>query len=248
MPTSDVSHWAAVFTPVPAVDIRGGRCVRLVQGDFSRETRYADDPAEMARHWQAQGAQWLHVVDLDGARDGVRANAATIARLLAAVEIPVQVGGGIRSVDTARQLLDDGAQRVVVGTRAAEAPEALAEWIDALGAERIVVGVDARDGRVATHGWTTLTDVGVVEVCTKLAGLGVQRVVYTDVGRDGLLGGPNVDVTGEVARVIRVIGSGGVSTVDHLRALAQIGAEGAIIGKALYEGRLTLKDALSVAC
>jgi phosphoribosylformimino-5-aminoimidazole carboxamide ribotide isomerase len=237
-----------VFTPVPAVDIRGGRCVRLVQGDFSRETRYADDPAEMARHWQAQGAQWLHVVDLDGARDGVRANAAIIAQLLAAVDIPVQVGGGIRTVDSARELLDAGATRVVVGTRAAEEPEALAQWIDALGADQVVVGVDARDGRVATHGWTTVTDLSVVQLCERLVGLGVKRVVYTDVGRDGLLGGPNVDVTREVARVIGVIGSGGVSTVDHLRALAEAGAEGAIIGTALYEGRLSLKDAMAAAC
>jgi len=248
MPTSDVSHWAAVFTPVPAVDIRGGRCVRLVQGDFSRETRYADDPAEMARHWQAQGAQWLHIVDLDGARDGVRANAATIARLLAAVDIPVQVGGGIRSIGTARELLAAGAARVVVGTRAAEEPDALADWIDALGTDHVVVGVDARDGRVATHGWTSVTDLSVTTLCERLAGLGVQRVVFTDVGRDGLLGGPNVDLTREVARVIGVIGSGGVSTVEHLRALAEAGAEGAIIGTALYEGRLSLKDALTVAC
>jgi len=237
-----------VFTPVPAVDIRGGRCVRLVQGDFSRETRYADDPSEMARHWQSQGAQWLHVVDLDGARDGVRANAAAIARLLTAVDIPVQVGGGIRSVDTARELLDAGAARVVVGTRAAEEPDALAEWIAALGADRLVVGVDARDGRVATHGWTTVTDLTVTTLCERLAGFGVKRVVYTDVGRDGILGGPNVEVTREVARVIGVIGSGGVSTVGHLQALAEAGAEGAIIGTALYEGRLSLKEALSVAC
>ncbi len=237
-----------MFTPVPAVDIRGGRCVRLVQGDFSRETRYADDPAEMARHWQAQGAQRLHVVDLDGARDGVRANADVISRLLHAVSIPVQVGGGIRTLETARALLDDGADRVVVGTRAAEDPGALSAWLNALGPERVVVGVDARDGRVATHGWTTLTDTGVVEFCERLAALGVQRVVYTDVGRDGILGGPNVEVTREVAGILRVIGSGGVSSVEHLRALAEAGAEGAIIGTALYEGRLNLQDALVVAC
>jgi phosphoribosylformimino-5-aminoimidazole carboxamide ribotide isomerase len=237
-----------VFTPIPAVDIRGGRCVRLVQGDFARETRYADDPAEMARHWQDQGASRLHVVDLDGARDGVRANAEVVARLLRGVSIPVQVGGGIRSLDTARTLVEQGADRVVVGTHAAEEPEALAEWALTLGAERLVVGVDARDGRVATHGWRSVTELTVVELCARLASLGARRVVYTDVGRDGVLAGPNVETTRELAQMIGVIGSGGVATVEDLRALAEAGAEGAIIGTALYEGRLQLRDALAVAC
>jgi phosphoribosylformimino-5-aminoimidazole carboxamide ribotide isomerase len=222
--------------------------VRLVQGDFSRETRYADDPAEMARHWQAQGASRLHVVDLDGARDGVRANADVITRLIGAVKIPVQVGGGVRTLETARALLDQGADRVVVGTRAAEEPEVLALWAEELGAERLVVGVDARGGRVATHGWRTVTDLAVVDLCAQLSRGGVRRVVYTDVGRDGVLAGPNVETTREVAQVIGVIGSGGVASVEHLRALAEAGAEGAIIGTALYEGRLHLKDALAVAC
>jgi phosphoribosylformimino-5-aminoimidazole carboxamide ribotide isomerase len=237
-----------VFTPIPAVDIRGGRCVRLVQGDFSREKHYADDPVEMARHWVDQGAQRLHVVDLDGARDGVRANAAVIARVLGSVNIPVQVGGGIRSVETARTLLDGGADRVIVGTRAAEDPEVLSEWLDALGPERLVVGVDARDGRVATHGWLNLTDVPVYDLCERLARLGVRRVVYTDIGRDGVLDGPDLLTTREIAKVIGVIGSGGISQVEHLRALAEAGAEGAIIGTALYERRLQLGDALAATC
>jgi phosphoribosylformimino-5-aminoimidazole carboxamide ribotide isomerase len=237
-----------VFTPIPAVDIRGGRCVRLVQGDFTRETTYSDDPAEMARHWEAEGAQRLHVVDLDGARDGVRANAAVIRRLLGSVSIPVQVGGGIRSLETARALLDDGADRVVMGTKAAEEPETVAEWVSALGADRLIIGVDARDGRVATHGWATVTDFEVVAFCERLATMGAGRVIYTDVGRDGLLGGPDVERTRALARVVCVIGSGGVSSVEHLRALADAGAEGAIVGTALYEGRLKLADALAVAC
>ena len=238
----------ARFTPIPAVDIRGGRCVRLVQGDFAREKRYADDPAEMARYWQDQGASRLHVVDLDGARDGVRANAEVISRLVSASCIPVQVGGGVRSLETARALLDQGADRVVVGTRAAEEPEALAHWVVELGAAHLVVGVDARNGLVATHGWLSVTDIDVVSFCERLAELGVERVVYTDVGRDGVLSGPNVETTREVAMRIGVIGSGGVATVEHLRALAEAGAEGAIVGTALYEGRLRLQDALSVAC
>jgi phosphoribosylformimino-5-aminoimidazole carboxamide ribotide isomerase len=237
-----------VFTPIPAVDIRGGRCVRLVQGDFARETRYADDPAEMARHWQAQGATRLHVVDLDGARDGIRANRDVIRRLLRSVDVPVQVGGGIRSLETARAVLENGADRVVIGTAAAEQPATLAEWIDALGADRLVVGVDARDGRVVTRGWLSATDVNVLSFCERLSAAGVRRVIYTDVGRDGLLGGPDIPGTRRVAQLIGVIASGGVSRVEHLTALAEAGAEGAIVGTALYEGRLTLSEALAAAC
>jgi phosphoribosylformimino-5-aminoimidazole carboxamide ribotide isomerase len=237
-----------VFTLIPAVDIRGGRCVRLVQGDFSRETTYATDPAEMARHWEAQGARRLHVVDLDGARDGTRANASVITKLLAAVKVPVQVGGGIRSLETATQLLEQGADRVVVGTRAAEDPDAMATWVAELGHDHLVVGVDARDGRVATDGWLAQTDIDAVAFCARLARLGVRRVVYTDVGRDGLMGGPNTQMTRAIARLVAVIGSGGVRTLDDLRELADAGAEGAIVGTALYEGRLTLADALAVAC
>jgi phosphoribosylformimino-5-aminoimidazole carboxamide ribotide isomerase len=248
MQTSVGSQQAAVFTPIPAVDIRGGRCVRLVQGDFSRETRYADDPVEMARHWEAEGAQRLHVVDLDGARDGVRANAAVIAKLIGSVTIPVQVGGGVRAIESANELLHQGADRVVVGTRAAEDPVAMAQWVDTLGAERLVVGVDARDGRVATHGWANVVNEDVLSFCQRLVGLGVRRVVYTDVGRDGVLGGPNVTMTREISRIMAVIGSGGVATVQDLQALAEAGAEGAIVGTALYEGRLTLGQALGAAC
>jgi phosphoribosylformimino-5-aminoimidazole carboxamide ribotide isomerase len=242
------AQWRTVFTPIPAVDIRGGRCVRLVQGDFARETRYADDPVEMARHWVDQGAQRLHVVDLDGARLGVRANAVTISCLLKAVSVPVQVGGGIRALETARTLVDEGADRVVVGTRAAENPTTLAEWLDALGPERLVVGVDARNGRIATNGWLNVTDASVVTLCETLASVGIRRVVYTDIGRDGVLRGPDVETTRSIVKLIRVIGSGGVSSVAHLRALADAGAEAAIIGTALYEGRLRLSEALIATC
>ena len=202
----------------------------------------------MARHWQGEGARRLHVVDLDAARDGVRVNADAISRILRAVTIPVQVGGGIRSLEGARALLDEGADRVVVGTRAVEDPSSLAQWVVALGTERLVVGVDARDGHVATNGWTNLTDMDAVEFCQRLASLGVRRVIYTDVARDGLLAGPNIETTREIARTIRVIGSGGVSSVEHLQALSSAGAEGAIIGTALYEGRLSLQAAMALAC
>jgi phosphoribosylformimino-5-aminoimidazole carboxamide ribotide isomerase len=237
-----------VFTPIPAIDIRGGRCVRLVEGDFARETSYGDDPAEMARHWAAAGAQRLHVVDLDGARDGIRANAETIRRVLGAVQIPVQVGGGIRTLDTAHSLLAEGAARVVIGTTAAENPEVMSTWVAALGAEQVIVGVDARRGRVATHGWQQVTELDVLTFCQLLKEGGVERVLYTDVARDGRLAGPDVAGTRAIADVLKVIGSGGVSTVEHLRELAAAGAEGAIIGTALYEGRLKLGDALVTAC
>jgi phosphoribosylformimino-5-aminoimidazole carboxamide ribotide isomerase len=236
------------FTPIPAIDIRGGRCVRLVEGDFARETRYADDPAEMARYWAAEGAQRLHVVDLDGARDGVRGNADVIRSLLGSVQIPVQVGGGIRTLETAQELLAEGAARVVIGTTAAEDPEVMRTGVAKLGAEQVIVGVDARGGRVATHGWQTVTDLDVLSFCQVLKDYGVQRVLYTDVARDGRLSGPDVEGTRAIASLMNVIGSGGVSTVEQLRELADAGAEAAIIGTALYEGRLKLGDALATAC
>jgi phosphoribosylformimino-5-aminoimidazole carboxamide ribotide isomerase len=237
-----------VFTPIPAIDIRGGRCVRLVQGDYSKETAYADDPSEMARRWQAEGAQRLHVVDLDGARDGIRANAEAIRHVLHSVAIPVQVGGGIRSSLTVQTLLDEGATRVVVGTTAAEHPDELGAWVAAFGSDSIIVAVDARGGRVATHGWQNVTDLDVLGFCRLLKTYGVERVLYTDVSRDGQLAGPDIEGTRAVAGELKVIGSGGVATVAHLRELADAGAEGAIIGTALYEGRLKLGDALVTAC
>ena len=234
--------------PIPAVDIRAGRCVRLVQGDFSNETRYGDDPVAMALRWQAEGAQRLHIVDLDGARDGVRANADVIRRLVQTLNVPVQVGGGIRALDTARELIGQGADRVIVGTAAARDPAALKGWIDDLGAERVIVAVDARAGLVATHGWQHSTELEVTDFCQALKQLGVQRVLYTDVQRDGMHDGPNIAATRKIADLIGVIASGGISTVEHLCQLAEAGAESAIIGTALYTGRLQLRQALKAPC
>jgi phosphoribosylformimino-5-aminoimidazole carboxamide ribotide isomerase len=239
-----------VFQPIPAIDIRGGRCVRLVQGDYARERVFADDPVAMAQHWAEQGAERLHVVDLDGARDGARANSSVIAQLISGVSIPVQVGGGVRALQTAEQLMVDGADRVVVGTAAAERPDALREWVARLGPERIVVGVDARNGLVATHGWTETTPLDAAQFCHTLADLGVIRILYTDISRDGTLEGPNVTALKKLLSSeprVRVLASGGVSSLGDLRALAEAGAEGAIIGTALYDGRLTL-DAVLAAC
>ena len=241
----------ASLEPIPAIDIRDGRCVRLVQGDYAREQVYADDPVEMARRWATEGAPRLHVVDLDGARDGVLTNAPVIRRLMQAVQVPVQVGGGIRSLESAEALLHDGAARVVVGTAAAERPDDLAKWVTHLGAERLVVGVDARNGLVATHGWTETTSLQATDFCRVLADLGIRRVLYTDISRDGTLAGPNVSALKTLVASeprLRVLASGGVSRLEDLRALAEAGAEGAIIGTALYDGRLALHDALAVAC
>jgi phosphoribosylformimino-5-aminoimidazole carboxamide ribotide isomerase len=200
----------------------------------------------MARHWESEGAQRLHVVDLDGARDGVRANAAVIGRLIQAVKIPVQVGGGIRAKETIRSLLDDGASRVVIGTIAVEDPDAVGDWVAEFGADAIVVGVDARGGMVATHGWQNIIDLAALTFCQRLKDYGVVRVLYTDIGRDGRLLGPDIEGTRAIASLVSVIGSGGVASVEHLCALAAAGAEAAIVGTALYEKRLTLKEALAL--
>ncbi len=223
--------------------------MRLLRGDFERETVYGDDPVEVARRWAAEGAERLHVVDLDGARDGTRTNAETIARLIRGVDIPVQVGGGIRSLDTARAVLADGAERVIVGTAAVEAFDRLSDWIVHLGADRLVVGVDTRQGRVATRGWLETTDLEARAFCQALAGAGVRRILFTDISRDGTLEGPNVEAVRAVASDdrLRVLASGGVASAEHVRDLAAAGAEGAILGKALYDGRLSLPDVLCAA-
>ncbi len=239
----------SAFQLIPALDIRAGRCVRLLQGNYERETVYGDDPVAVACRWEAEGAERLHVVDLDGAREGTRPNAALIARLVRAVSIPVQVGGGIRTLEAARALLDEGAERVVLGTAAVDARHRLREWLDPLSAERVVVGVDARDGRVATRGWLETTDLDARTFCASLADAGVARVLLTDIGRDGTLAGPNVGAVRQVAGDgrLRVLASGGVSQVAHVRDLATAGAEGAIVGRALYDGRVRLADLLAAA-
>ena len=237
------------FVPIPAVDIRKGRCVRLLQGDVRHETVYGDDPVEVARRWEAEGAPRLHVVDLDGALEGDRRNGFVIAKLLRSVPIPVQVGGGIRTLQTAKQVLAEGADRVVIGTAAVERFDDLKQWVAELTPERLIVGVDTRDGRVATRGWMETTAIDAMPFCEALVAIGVRRILHTDIGRDGTLGGPDVAAVRAIARGgrLRVLASGGVATVEHLRELANAGAEGAIIGKALYDGRLRLAEVLAMA-
>lgn len=230
---------------IPAVDIRGGRCVRLCQGDFQRETVFGDDPAAVARSWQEAGAARLHVVDLDGAREGRPANAQVIRRLIQALSIPVQVGGGLRDRNSIDSYLDAGAARVVLGTAAVKDRSLLAEAIADHG-ERIVVAVDARVGVVAIEGWREETPLTAAELMSELAAEGVPRFIYTDALRDGTLRGPEfAAVEAVLARVdVPVIYAGGVSSIADLVRLASLGVEGTIIGQALYTRAVDFQQAL----
>jgi phosphoribosylformimino-5-aminoimidazole carboxamide ribotide isomerase len=232
---------------IPAIDIRGGRCVRLVQGDYARETVYDADPLAVAQRWVEQGATRLHVVDLDGAREGAPRNRALIERIAASVSVPVQVGGGIRSADDALHYRDAGLARVILGTAAVEDRALVAKLAAALG-EALVVGIDARAGIVRTRGWIESAGITAVELARELRGLGVGRFVYTDIGVDGMLQGPNLPALRQfiAAAGCPVIASGGVGRLADLPAIAATGAEAVIAGKALYTGDLRLDEALAV--
>lgn len=234
----------------PAIDLRGGEVVRLAQGASDRQTSYGTDPAAQASTFAAAGARWLHVVDLDRAF-GTGDNASAIAGIVAAVgaTLAVQVGGGVRSVERARTLVDLGVTRVILGTAAAERPALVHEVVAALGPERVVVGIDARDGAVAVRGWTETSALTATDLAVRVAGQGVRTVIYTDIARDGMLGGPDLDgsVALQEAAGVSVIASGGIATLDDLRAVAAAGLGGAITGRALYEGRFSLADALAAA-
>jgi phosphoribosylformimino-5-aminoimidazole carboxamide ribotide isomerase len=237
----------------PAIDLRQGRCVRLQQGDFATETVFADDPTEVARRWAAEGAQWIHVVNLDGALgESATANLAALGRILAAVGIPVQFGGGVRSVDDVARLLDMGVARVILGTVAVRQPRVVEAALAAHDSERVLVGIDARQGRVTIHGWLEASEVEAADLAKRMAALGVRRIVYTDVQRDGMLQGVNIEATRQLAQAsgLSVIASGGVASLEDLRALKaceQDGIEGVIIGMALYRGAIRLADALTIA-
>lgn len=237
---------------IPAVDLKAGRTVRLVEGAADRETCYDVDPVETALGFERAGAPAIHLVDLDGAFVGRgEANAEVIAAILAAVRVPVELGGGLRSAAAVEAALAAGATWAIVGTMAVEEPELLRALVSALGS-RIVVGVDARDGVVATRGWTASNGVAATTFVRELVSLGVERVIYTDIGRDGTLQGPNIEATVAVARDagIRVTASGGIASLDDIRALAAHagdGIEGCVVGKALYEGRFSLREALAAS-
>jgi phosphoribosylformimino-5-aminoimidazole carboxamide ribotide isomerase len=236
---------------IPAIDIRGGRCVRLEQGDYARETIFADDPATVARRWQSAGARRIHVVDLDGAREGQVLNRDAVLAVVSAVSIPVQLGGGIRDLATVERYLAAGVDRVILGTAAVKDQMALTSAV-AHFRERIAVGVDARDGFVAIEGWRETSSVAAVDLVRQISEAGVSRVIYTDILRDGVLKGPNFAAMEEmVAQAsglplpVAVIASGGVSSIDHLKRLATTGVEGAIVGRALYTGDVDLVEALA---
>lgn len=236
----------------PAIDLKDGQCVRLVQGKVENKTVYSSTPAEVARRLQKQGARWLHIVDLDGAFSGKPANLQAIEAIADAVTIPFQVGGGLRTRQDIERLLQTGASRVIIGTRAVDGPDFIKELLDEFGNEKMVLGLDARDGRVAVQGWVETVELTAIELGCQMKELGMRTAVYTDVSRDGLLAGPNLAATREVAlhTGLSVIASGGVSTGYHIRALQDMEADGvvgAIIGKALYDGKITLAEALQAA-
>jgi phosphoribosylformimino-5-aminoimidazole carboxamide ribotide isomerase len=232
----------------PAIDLRGGRCVRLRQGDYAQETVFGDDPAAMARRWADLGAPWLHLVDLDGAKEGRPINGASVQAIVAAAKVPCQLGGGLRTADDVALALSWGVARVIVGTRALKDPDGFAALCRQFPGQ-IVLGLDAKNGRVATDGWLEVSDVSAVELAQSQAASGCAAVVCTDISKDGMLQGPNFDGLAELAAAVDlpVIASGGVTTVEDVRRLARLGLAGCIIGRALYEGRIELPAALRAA-
>jgi phosphoribosylformimino-5-aminoimidazole carboxamide ribotide isomerase len=226
---------------IPAIDLRDGRCVRLEQGDFARDTQYGDDPLATARAFEEHGARWLHLVDLDGARDGTARHLHVLRAIAQATALHVEFGGGLRDPRAIGEALAAGAARVVLGTTALEDPALLAEACATQG-DRIVVGLDARDGMVAVRGWTATSATSAIDLARRVVAAGARRLIYTDIATDGMLGGPNLaGLRALIAAVpVPVIASGGVATTAHLAAVAEAGAEAAIVGKALYTGALPL--------
>jgi phosphoribosylformimino-5-aminoimidazole carboxamide ribotide isomerase len=241
------------FDVIPAIDLRGGRCVRLRQGDFGAETQYGDDPVAMARRWASEGARRLHVVDLDGAAKGERAHGSVIASICGALQIPVQVGGGLRDLDKIASVLDAGAEWAILGTAAAANPEVL----DAACARypgRIAVGIDQRDGKVAVDGWLGDSEVSAIEIARRAERAGAAAIVFTDIRRDGTGLGANLDATLAFARAhtVPVVVSGGVARLEDVRAAraafdAGENLRGVIVGRALYESEIRLGDAIAIA-
>lgn len=233
----------------PAIDLKEGQCVRLVQGKADNKTVYSNSPALMARTFQEAGARYLHVVDLDGAFQGAPGNQAAIKAIADEIDIPFQVGGGLRSREDVERTLELGAARVIIGTRAVSSPEFVKDLLSCFGAEKIVLGLDARDGWVTVEGWVSNSSLRATDFALQMKELGVETMVYTDVSRDGLLQGPNLEGIKQMAGIsgLKLIASGGVSSLENIRGLKQLehmGVTGAIIGKALYDGKLDLKDAL----
>ncbi len=245
-----------MFMIYPAIDLRNGQVVRLQQGDPNRQTTYATDPLATARHWASEGARWIHVVNLDGAFGEItaaKANRHALSAICAALkpQVRVQFGGGLRSLDDVRAAFDAGADRVVLGTAAVENPRLVADALAQYGSERVMVGLDSRNGLVVTRGWQQATHISAIELGRLMREMGVTRALYTEVGRDGMMAGVAAEMTAALAQVtgLRVIASGGVHTLDDVRELlfyTPQGVEGVVIGRALYEGTLTLSEALKL--
>jgi phosphoribosylformimino-5-aminoimidazole carboxamide ribotide isomerase len=238
---------------IPAIDIKDGRCVRLRQGDMKSATVFSENPVAMARHWVDLGARRLHVVDLNGARSGRPANETVIRRIVEEVgaEVPVQLGGGLRDLDTIERYIDGGVGFVVIGTAAVKSPGFLHDACSAFGGH-VIVALDARDGKVATDGWSKLTGHDVVDLAVKFEDYGVEAILYTDIGRDGMLSGLNLEATVALARAVKipVIASGGVATMEDIERLCSVQSEGieaAVLGRSLYEGTLDFRAALERA-
>ena len=235
---------------IPAIDIKDGQCVRLYKGDFEKETVYGA-PVEMAKLWAKKGAKRLHIVDLDGAREGVPHNLDLVTKIVKEIDLPVQIGGGIRSLEMISDYLDRGVDRVIIGTAAVKNPKLVLDAVSKWGADKIVVGIDAKSGQVATEGWLETSDTSAVKLGKEMKEKGVKWVVYTDIDRDGTLTGPNIAATKELAERtgLNVIASGGVSSLEDIKKLKEIedeGVKGVIVGKALYNDNLKLEKALKL--
>lgn len=231
----------------PAIDIQDGKCVRLFKGSFSEVTVYGDDPVEMAKKWESQGGEFLHVVDLDGARYGQGKNAELVRKICMALQIPVQTGGGIRTMEDIESRLSCGVSRVIIGTKAVRDEDFVKEAVECFG-EKIVIGIDAKDGFAATEGWEEVSGFRAVELAKKMSALGVSSFVYTDIATDGTLAGPNVPAMHEMAESVpaNVIASGGIGSYEHIRALRPTGVEGVIVGRALYTGNVSLSESIRI--
>ena len=235
----------------PAIDILGGKCVRLFKGQFDQQTVFADDPLEMALKWQEAGAKYLHLVDLDGAKSGMPSNLSVIERIVSNIDIPIQLGGGIRNLQTIESFLNIGISRVILGSIAVKSPELVALACEKYD-EKIVVGIDAKDSLVQIEGWGVSGNIQAEQLAKKMSSLGVKRIIYTDISRDGVLSGVNIESTVKLAEAaqIKVIASGGVKGIEDIENLKKVeskGIEGVIVGKAIYTGSLDLKEALKIA-
>ena len=230
---------------IPAIDLKGGKCVRLYQGDYNQETVFSEDPVDVARHWKSLGAKRIHVVDLDGAAKGKICHFKIISDIASAVGIPVQIGGGIRTIESIEELIDAGIDRVILGTAAIENQELIKEGCKRF-KNRIIAGIDARNGYVATRGWIESSKITAIELIESMKSIGVGRFIYTDISRDGTLTEPNFAAIESLVATVdtKIIAAGGISSIEHLRKLTALDVEGAIVGRALYTGHIDLKKAL----